>query len=144
MLLMTFQPVKRVVRHDCSLEYALSSYVKLCMHKSTAAVIEIAIGLTLGYFDRVNIRGIPLYIMASIHVLFPTHRHSHTLDLVITSANSTLSPIVISLPISPTDHFPIICSLKITNSPTAPKTKLLTRAIRVINITELCHDILLV
>jgi len=50
-------------------------------------------------------------------VLFPTHRHSHTLDLVITSANFTLSPTVTSLPISPTDHFPIICSLKITNSP---------------------------
>jgi len=60
------------------------------------------------------------------HVLFPTRPHSHTLDLVITS-------------ISPTDHVPIICSLKITNSPTAPRTKHLTRAI---NITELCHDIL--
>jgi len=76
------------------------------------------------------------------HVLFPTHRHSHTLDLVITSANSTLSPTVISLPISPTDHFPIICSLKITNSPTAPITRHLTRAIRAIHITEFCHDIL--
>jgi len=31
------------------------------------------------------------------HVLYPTHRHSQTLDLVITSANSTLSPSVISL-----------------------------------------------
>jgi len=40
------------------------------------------------------------------------------LDLVITSANSTLSPTVISLPISPTDHFPIICSLKFTDPPT--------------------------
>jgi len=38
------------------------------------------------------------------HVLFPTNRHSHT--LVITSA--TLSPTVISLPISPSDHFPIM------------------------------------
>jgi len=76
------------------------------------------------------------------HFLFQTHQHSHTLDLVITSANSTLSPTVISLPISPTDHFPIICSLKITNSLTAPMTKYLTRAIRVIYITELCHDIL--
>jgi len=63
------------------------------------------------------------------HVLFPTRPHSHTLDLVITS-------------ISPTDHFAIICSLKITNSPTAPITKHLTRAIRAINITEFCHDIL--
>jgi len=34
-----------------------------------------------------------------------------------------------------------MCSLKITNSPTAPITKHLTRAIRAINITELCHDI---
>jgi len=67
------------------------------------------------------------------HVLFPTHRYSHTLNLVITSANSTLSPTVTSLPISPTDNFSIICSLKITNSPTAPKTKHLTRAIRAIN-----------
>jgi len=71
------------------------------------------------------------------HVLFPTHRHSYTLDLVITSANSTLSPTVIDMPISPTVYFPIICSLKITNSPTAPMTKHLNRAIRAINITEL-------
>jgi len=56
------------------------------------------------------------------HVLFPTHPHFHTLDLIITSANSTLSPTVFSLPISPTDHFPIICSLKTTNYPTAPIT----------------------
>jgi len=74
------------------------------------------------------------------HVSFPTNRHSHTLDLVITSANSTLSPNVTSLP-SPTDHFPIICSLNITNSPTAPIKKYLTRAVRAINITEFCHDI---
>jgi len=46
------------------------------------------------------------------------------------------------LPISPIDHFFIICSLKITNSPTAPITKYLTRAMRAINITEFCHDIL--
>jgi len=38
--------------------------------------------------------------------------------------------------------YPIICSLEITNYPTAPITKYLTRAIRAINITELCHDIL--
>jgi len=76
------------------------------------------------------------------HVSFPTHRHSHTLDLVTTSANSTLSPTVMSYYISPADHFPIICHLKITNSPTAPITKFLTRATRAINITELCHDIL--
>jgi len=78
------------------------------------------------------------------HVSFPTHLHSYTLDLVITSAKCTLSPTVNSLPISPIDHFPIKCSLKITNSPTAPITKCLTRATRAINITEFYHDILLV
>jgi len=46
------------------------------------------------------------------------------------------------LPISPTDPVPIICSLKITNSPTAPITKHITRAICAISITELFHDIL--
>jgi len=46
------------------------------------------------------------------------------------------------LPILPTDHFQIICLLKIINSPIAPITKHLTCAIRAINITELCHDIL--
>jgi len=76
------------------------------------------------------------------HVSFPTHQHSHTHDLFITSANSTLSPTVITWPISPTDHFPIICSLKITYSPTVPKTRCLTRALRAINIIEFCHDIL--
>ena len=74
--------------------------------------------------------------------MFPTHRHSHTLDLVITSANSTLSPTVTSLPISPTDHFPIMSSLNITASPAAPITKRLTRSIRSINISHFCHDIL--
>jgi len=49
---------------------------------------------------------------------------------------------VTSLPIPPTDHVPVICSWKITNSPTAPITKHRTRAIRAINITEFCHDIL--
>jgi exonuclease III len=77
----------------------------------------------------------------SQHVSFPTHRHSHTLDLVITSANSTLSPNVISLPISPTDHLPIFYSLKITPPPAAPITKCLTRAIRAINITDLKKSI---
>jgi len=75
------------------------------------------------------------------HVSFPSHRHSDTLDLVIPSANSTLSPTVISLPVSPIYHFPILCSLKIAACSTAHITKCLTCAIRAINITDLCHDI---
>jgi len=63
-------------------------------------------------------------------VLFPTQRYSHTLYLVITSANYAFPPAIISLPISPADHFPvIICSFKITSSSTAPIAKYLIRAI---------------
>jgi exonuclease III len=76
------------------------------------------------------------------HVSFPTHRQSHTLDLVITSANSTLSPTVTFMPVSPTDHFPVISSLNISASPPAPITKCFIRSIRSININHFCLDIL--
>ena len=77
------------------------------------------------------------------HVSFPTHRQSHTLDLIITSANSTLCPTLTCLPVSPTDHFPIICTLNVTPSPRAPITKRLTRSICSINVPDFCHDILI-
>jgi hypothetical protein len=76
------------------------------------------------------------------HVKFPTHQHSHTLDLVITSAASTLSPILTCLPVSPTDHFPIICSLNITPPARAPIIKRLTRAVTSIDASKFSHDIL--
>jgi HEPN domain-containing protein len=76
------------------------------------------------------------------HVSFPTHRHSHTLDLVITSAFSTLSPTISFSPISPSDHFPIFSSLQICPPLAKPLSKHLTRAIRSINIANFCSDIL--
>jgi len=54
------------------------------------------------------------------YVSFPTHRHSHTLNPIIMSANFTLSVTVIYLPISTTDYFQIIYPLTNTTSPTAP------------------------
>jgi len=60
---------------------------------------------------------------------FPTHLHSYIYSWSCHYiCYSMLFPIVMSLPISPTDHFPFICSLKITNSPSVPITKYLTRA----------------
>jgi hypothetical protein len=38
------------------------------------------------------------------HVSFPTHRLSHTLDLVITATDSILCPVVSQCPISPSDQ----------------------------------------
>ena len=46
------------------------------------------------------------------------------------------------LPVSPTDHFPIMCSLYITPPPRAPITKRLTRAVTSIDESKLSHDIL--
>jgi exonuclease III len=76
------------------------------------------------------------------HVSFPTHRQSHTLDLIITSASSTLCPTLTCLPVSPTDHFPIICSLNINPSSRGPVIKRLTRSIASINVPDFCSNFL--
>jgi len=78
------------------------------------------------------------------HVQFPMHRYAHTLDLplVLTLATSTLSPVLTCLPVSPTDHFPIICSLNITPPPRAPIIKRLSRAVTSIDASKFSHDIL--
>ena len=75
------------------------------------------------------------------HVTFPTHRQSHTLDLVITSIDSTLSPSNSYSPISPSDHFPVIYSLNITPPPTVPVSKHFTRSIHSINVSNFIRDI---
>ena len=51
-------------------------------------------------------------------VSFPSHCHSHTLDLVIAHSNSILSPTFTSTLISPSDHLPAIYSLKSCESTT--------------------------
>ena len=76
------------------------------------------------------------------HVSFPTHRFNHTLDLVITQADSTLCPVISQCPISPSDHFPILYSLNILRPPSSPISKHLTRAIHSINIERFTRDII--
>ena len=76
------------------------------------------------------------------HVSFSTHCHSHTLDLVITTSNSSLSPTFASSPIFPSDHIPVIYSLNISPSPTVPLSKHLTRSIHSINIESFIRDIM--
>jgi hypothetical protein len=94
-------------------------------------------------FDSNAIQFLSLLYHANLiqHVKFPTHQLSHTLDLVITSATSTLSPILTCLPVSPTDHFQIICSLNITPA-RAPIIKRLTRAFTSIDASKFSNDIL--
>lgn len=76
------------------------------------------------------------------HVTFPTHRKSHTLDLVITAINSTLSPSFTHSLISPSDHFPVIYSINIIPPPSIPPSKHFTRSIHSINVQRFTCDII--
>ena len=74
------------------------------------------------------------------HVHFPTHRDKHTLDLVITQSESTLSPTVTFSPISPSNHFPIFSSL--TSPAPPPLATRSFRSIKSINVDNFTYDIL--
>ena len=76
------------------------------------------------------------------HVPFPTHRHNHTLDLVITSADSSLSPVISYTRNSSSDHFPVFSSLNITPPKPSPLSKHSFRSIKSINIHSFILDIL--
>ena len=75
------------------------------------------------------------------HDTFPIHIHSHTLDLVITATDSSLSPSVTYSPVSPSDHFPVIYSLNITLPPYVPPSKHFTRSIP-INVQRFIRDMI--
>ena len=74
-------------------------------------------------------------------VNFPTHRQGHTLDVIITPANSTLSPIITYSQISPSDHFPIFTQLNIQTPPPPPLTQISFRCIDAIHIPHFVRDI---
>jgi hypothetical protein len=76
------------------------------------------------------------------HVSFPTHRHLHTLDLVITTVDSLLSPVITHTVNSPSDHFPVFSSLNITPPKPSPLSKHSFRRIKSINIHSFILDIL--
>jgi exonuclease III len=76
------------------------------------------------------------------HVSFPTHRHLHTLDLVITTVDSLLSPVITRTVNSPSDHFPVFSSLNITPPKPSPLSKHSFRPIKSINIHSFIRDIL--
>jgi len=56
------------------------------------------------------------------HVDFPTHIKNHTLDLVISSADSSLTPSLSTTHCSPSDHFPILTRLSVSPTPLPPPT----------------------
>ena len=76
------------------------------------------------------------------HVTFPTHIANHTLDLVITHADSKLKPDITFSPVSPSDHFPILSSLTISPLPPLPLVTKTYRCFRSINVDHFKFDLL--
>ena len=64
-----------------------------------------------------------LYLLSSFnltqHVNFPTHNMNHTLDLVISSSDTSLAP---SSLCSLSDHFPVFTELLVNRTPLPPPT----------------------
>jgi len=56
------------------------------------------------------------------HVIFPTHNRNHTLDLVILSSDTSLTPSVSTTLCSPSDHFPVFTELSVNRTPLPPPT----------------------
>ena len=54
------------------------------------------------------------------HVFVSTHTHNHTLDLVIISSHTNLSPTISQSFITVYDHFPIFTHLYLTPTPPPP------------------------
>jgi len=54
------------------------------------------------------------------HVNFPIHDRNHTLDLVITSSDTSLAPSLFSSHFSPSDHSPVFTKLSIEPTPLPP------------------------
>jgi hypothetical protein len=76
------------------------------------------------------------------HVSIPTHHHLHTLDLVITTADSLLSPVITQTVNSPSDHCPIFSLLHITPSKPSPLSKHSFCPVKSINIHNFIWGIL--
>ena len=75
------------------------------------------------------------------HVNFPTHSKNHILDLVITSADSSLTPSLSTSLCSPSDHFPIFTKLSISSTPLPPPTQHTFRRLHSINVDDFLSDL---
>ena len=85
------------------------------------------------------------YLLASCnltqHVQIPTHIHGHTLDLIITPANTTLNPIITSSHIVTSDHYPIFTNINVHPKSHPPPTTFIYRRINAIDYPEFIDDL---
>ena len=75
------------------------------------------------------------------YVKIPTHRHGHTLDLIITPANTTLNPVITSADIVTSDHYPIFTSINVHPNPPPPPTTFTYRRINAIDYPKFIDDL---
>jgi len=76
------------------------------------------------------------------HVNFPTHDPgSHTLDLVITSTDSSLNPAVICANTQPSDHFPVFSYLNLSPNLPPPPQSYTYRRLNSIDHTSFLDDL---
>ena len=75
------------------------------------------------------------------HVKNPTHRHGHTLDLIITPAITTFNPILTSAHIATTDHCPIFTSINVHPNPPPTPTTFTYRRINTIDYPKFIDDL---
>ena len=75
------------------------------------------------------------------HIKIPTHRHDHTLDLIITHANTTINPIITSSHIVTSDHYPIFTSINVRPNPPPPPKTFTYRRINAIDYPKFIDDL---
>jgi len=76
------------------------------------------------------------------HVSFPTHKDNHTLDLVITANDSSLSLVINYSPVSPSDHFAILSTLAISPLPSSRLFHCSFHCLKSISISKFTRDVL--
>ena len=75
-------------------------------------------------------------------VIVPTHIHRHTLDLVIAPTDFVCTPKILTLGLSPSDHFPVITSLDLPSVERAScQTHRSFRHLGAINIGQFTSDL---
>jgi len=77
----------------------------------------------------------------SQHVHFPTHDKNRILDLVITSSDTSLAPVVSFTHWFPSDHFPVFTRLSINPTPLPPPTLHSFRQLHSIDVGSFLTDL---
>jgi len=75
------------------------------------------------------------------HVNFPTHNRNHTLDLVISSSDTSLTPSVSTTLCSLSDHFPVFTEMSLNRTPLPPPTSHYFRRLHSIDTDSFLSDL---